>query len=65
MSLSKIEQLFMQINLQDTNACASADITNKIKQRNVNKFLGKNITKDHDKIYYEIEQKIGGTKKRK
>lgn len=63
MSLSKIEQLFMQINLQDTNACASADITNKIKQRNVNKFLGKNITKDHDKIYYEIEKKIGGTKK--
>jgi len=33
------------------------------KQRLVNKNLGKNITKDHSKIYDEIEKRIGGTKK--
>jgi hypothetical protein len=33
------------------------------KQRTVNKNLGKNITKDHTKIYDVIEQKIGKTKK--
>ncbi len=32
------------------------------KQRNVNKELGKNITKDHTKIYDEIEKNIGKTK---
>lgn len=33
------------------------------KQRVVNKKLGKNITKDHNKIYDEIEKKFGETKK--
>ena len=32
------------------------------KQRNVNKELGKNITKDHTRIYNEIEKNIGKTK---
>lgn len=33
------------------------------KQRVVNKNLGKNITKDHTKIYNEIEKRFGETKK--
>ncbi len=33
------------------------------KQRTVNKNLGKNITKDHMKIYDQIEENIGKTKK--
>jgi len=33
------------------------------KQRVVNKNLGKNITKDHNKIYDEIEKRFGETKK--
>lgn len=33
------------------------------KQRLVNKNLGKNITKDHNKIYDEIEKRFGQTKK--
>ena len=33
------------------------------KQRVVNKNLGKNITKDHSKIYDEIEKRVGETKK--
>lgn len=33
------------------------------KQRVVNKNLGKNITKDHNKIYDEIEKRYGKTKK--
>lgn len=33
------------------------------KQREVNKNLGKNITKDHNKIYDEIEKRFGKTKK--
>jgi 5-methylcytosine-specific restriction endonuclease McrA len=32
------------------------------KQRIVNKNLGKNITKDHNKIYDEIEKRLGETK---
>ena len=32
------------------------------KQRTVNKELGKNITKDHTRIYVEIEKNIGKTK---
>ena len=36
---------------------------NSKKQRLVNKSLGKNITKDHNKIYNEIEKRIGVTKK--
>ena len=32
------------------------------KQRTVNKELGKNITKDHTRIYNEIEKRIGKTK---
>lgn len=35
----------------------------QIKQRVVNKNLGKNITKDHTKIYDEIEKRVGETKK--
>jgi hypothetical protein len=35
-------------------------VTNK--QRVVSKQLGKNITKDHDKIYSEIENRLGKTK---
>ena len=40
------------------------DTTNStpIKQREVNKNLGKNITKDHIKIYDGIQKKIGETK---
>lgn len=38
-----------------------ANLTPK-KQRQVNKNLGKNITKDHNKIYDEIEKRIGKTK---
>jgi len=33
------------------------------KQREVSKMLGRNITKDHDKIYEEIRGRIGDTKK--
>ena len=33
------------------------------KQRLVNKNLGKNITKEHEKIYNEIEKRFGETKK--
>jgi hypothetical protein len=33
------------------------------KQRIVNQHLGKNIIKDHHKIYNEIEKRIGKTKK--
>lgn len=36
---------------------------NAKKQRVVNKNLGKNITKDHNKIYDEIEKRFGKTKK--
>jgi hypothetical protein len=34
----------------------------KMKQRNVNSRLGKNITRDHEEIYNEIEKKVGPTK---
>ena len=38
-------------------------ITNTKQQRTVNENLGKNITKDHSKIYDEIEKKHGPIKK--
>lgn len=37
-------------------------MTGSKKQRTVSKNLGKNITKDHSKIYDEIEKRIGKTK---
>jgi len=37
--------------------------TNTMTQRNVSKQLGKNMIKDHDVIYNEIEKRIGLTKK--
>lgn len=45
---------------------SSSDSVPKItfqKQRNVSKELGKNITQHHQKIYDEIEKRIGKTKK--
>ena len=39
-----------------------SDLTLK-KQRAVNEKLGKNIIKDHNKIYDEIQKRIGETKK--
>jgi hypothetical protein len=39
------------------------DMSTSKKQRLVNKNLGKNITKDHNKIYDEIEKRFGETKK--
>ena len=45
----------------DTKMNTSVSV-NELKQRTVNKELGKNITKDHPEIYDAIEQKIGKTK---
>lgn len=44
----------------NTNMSVNELVVNK--QRTVNKELGKNITKDHTRIYNEIEKRIGKTK---
>ena len=41
---------------------AIASYYSKKKTRKVNELLGKNIKKDHEKIYEEIKKKIGPTK---
>jgi hypothetical protein len=46
----------------ETNTTMSVNESIVNKQRVVNKELGKNITKDHTKIYDEIEKNIGKTK---
>jgi len=57
MSSDKIEKItdeFVKLDVKDDSIK---------KQRHVNKNLGKNITKDHNKIYDEIEKRSGKTKK--
>ena len=49
-------------NLKTDDETETTIVTPK-KQRQVNKNLGKNITKDHNTIYDEIEKNIGPTKR--
>ena len=61
--LSGIEDSQNTVWREDINTIIECPTITNGKQRIVNEKLGKNITKDHTKIYEEIEKKIGPNKK--
>ena len=50
------------VHLDTKKEVAIVSYYSKKKTREVNELLGKNIKKDHEKIYDEIKKKIGPTK---
>jgi hypothetical protein len=60
-SVNAVSVNAVSVNAVSVNA-VSVNAVSVNKQRKVNKELGKNITKDHTRIYDEIEKNIGKTK---